>query len=170
MTEDEKVGWHHWLNGLESEQSQGDGEGQGGRHAAVHGVSKSWTRLSDWATTWGLCDSQLSLVKWSLSVSIFLVSPKMAKSWLFWVTVAAIFLTTCFKRSTTVPLWGLVRVNLNQGSWNRNPWELDHATEFWTKKKWNSTCSSLSPSKNTNISQKIEEVNFPTLPCVQFYI
>ena len=29
MTEDEMVGWHHWLNGHESEQAPGDGEGQG---------------------------------------------------------------------------------------------------------------------------------------------
>ena len=30
MTEDEMVGWHHWLNGHEFEQALGDGEGQGG--------------------------------------------------------------------------------------------------------------------------------------------
>ena len=29
MTEDEMVGWHHRLNGLEFEQALGDGEGQG---------------------------------------------------------------------------------------------------------------------------------------------
>ena len=29
-TENEMIGWHHWLNGHESEQTQGDGEGQGG--------------------------------------------------------------------------------------------------------------------------------------------
>ena len=29
MTEDERVGWHHWLNGREFEQAPGDGEGQG---------------------------------------------------------------------------------------------------------------------------------------------
>ena len=29
MTEDEMVGWHHRLNGHESEQTPGDGEGQG---------------------------------------------------------------------------------------------------------------------------------------------
>ena len=29
MTEDEMVGWHHWLNGHEFEQTPGDGEGQG---------------------------------------------------------------------------------------------------------------------------------------------
>ena len=28
-TEDEMVGWHHWLNGHEFEQSPGDGKGQG---------------------------------------------------------------------------------------------------------------------------------------------
>ena len=30
MTEDEMVGWHHWLYGHEFEQSLGDGDGQGG--------------------------------------------------------------------------------------------------------------------------------------------
>ena len=29
-TEDEMVGWHHWLNGHEFEQAQGVGDGQGG--------------------------------------------------------------------------------------------------------------------------------------------
>ena len=29
MTEDEMVGWHHWLNGHEFEQALGDGEGEG---------------------------------------------------------------------------------------------------------------------------------------------
>ena len=29
MIEDEMVGWHHWLNGHEFEQTLGDGEGQG---------------------------------------------------------------------------------------------------------------------------------------------
>ena len=30
MTEDEMVGWHHWLNGHEFEQALGIGDGQGG--------------------------------------------------------------------------------------------------------------------------------------------
>ena len=30
-TEDEMVGWHHWLDGHESEQTLGDSEGQGGQ-------------------------------------------------------------------------------------------------------------------------------------------
>ena len=30
MTEDEMVGWHHWLNGYEFEETLGIGDGQGG--------------------------------------------------------------------------------------------------------------------------------------------
>ena len=30
MTEDEMAGWHHWLNGRESEWTPGGGDGQGG--------------------------------------------------------------------------------------------------------------------------------------------
>ena len=37
MTEDETIGWHHWLNGQEFEQAPGDGEGQG-----------SWVCCSPW--------------------------------------------------------------------------------------------------------------------------
>ena len=39
MMEDKMVGWHHRLNGRESEQTPGDGEGQGSWHAAVNGVA-----------------------------------------------------------------------------------------------------------------------------------
>ena len=46
----EMVGWHEWLDGLEFEQAPGDGEGQGGWRAAVHGIAKSQTRLSNWTT------------------------------------------------------------------------------------------------------------------------
>ena len=41
------VGWYHLFNGHEFEQALGDGEGQEAWHAAVHGVTKSETRLSD---------------------------------------------------------------------------------------------------------------------------
>ena len=46
-TEDEMVGWHHWLQGHEFEHTSGDREGQGSL-AALHGVAKNRTRLSDW--------------------------------------------------------------------------------------------------------------------------
>ena len=47
MTEDEMVGWHHQLNGHEFEQTPGVGYGQEVWCAAVHGVAKSRTRLSE---------------------------------------------------------------------------------------------------------------------------
>ena len=47
MTEDERVGWHHRCNGHRFGWTLGVGDGQGGLHAAVHGVAKSRTRLSD---------------------------------------------------------------------------------------------------------------------------
>ena len=51
MTENEIVGWHHQLDGHEIEQPMGDGKGRGSLRAAVHGISKSWTQLSDCTTT-----------------------------------------------------------------------------------------------------------------------
>ena len=41
------VGWHHRLNGHEFEQALGVGDGQEAWRAALHGVIKSWRRLSD---------------------------------------------------------------------------------------------------------------------------
>ena len=43
MTEDEMVGWHHWLDGHEFEQAPGFGVGQRGLVCAVHGVTESDT-------------------------------------------------------------------------------------------------------------------------------
>ena len=42
-TEDEMVGWHHRLNGHEFEQIPETVKDRGAWHAAVHGVTKSWT-------------------------------------------------------------------------------------------------------------------------------
>ena len=47
MIEDEMVGWHPRFNGHEFEQTLGDGEGRQAWRAAVHGVAKRRTRLSD---------------------------------------------------------------------------------------------------------------------------
>ena len=48
-TEDEMVGWHHRLDGLEFEQALGVGYRQGtlSMCAAIHGVEKNQTRLRD---------------------------------------------------------------------------------------------------------------------------
>ena len=48
MTEDEMAGWHHWLDGPESEWTPGVGDGQGGLECYDSWVAKSQTWLSNW--------------------------------------------------------------------------------------------------------------------------
>ena len=50
-TEDEMVEWHHQLDGHEFEQALGDVKYREAWCAAVHGVTKSRTQVSDWKTT-----------------------------------------------------------------------------------------------------------------------
>ena len=47
-TEGEMVGWHHQLNGHEMSKLQELVMGREAWRAAVHGVVKSWTQLSNW--------------------------------------------------------------------------------------------------------------------------
>ena len=47
MTEDEMVGWHHKLNGYEFERALGVVMEREAWHAAVHGVARSQTQLSN---------------------------------------------------------------------------------------------------------------------------
>ena len=47
MTEDEMAGWHHQLNGRDLSELQELVMDREAWRAAIHGVSKSWTRLSD---------------------------------------------------------------------------------------------------------------------------
>ena len=55
-TENEMVGWHHWLNGHEFEQTAGDSEEQGSLACCSPWVSKSQTQLSNWTITTKLWD------------------------------------------------------------------------------------------------------------------
>ena len=47
-TEDEMAGWHHWLDGRESEWTLGVGDGQGGLACCYSWGHKGQTRLSNW--------------------------------------------------------------------------------------------------------------------------
>ena len=48
ITEDEIIGWHHQLNGHEFEHIPRLVTDRKAWHAALHGVAKSWTWLSNW--------------------------------------------------------------------------------------------------------------------------
>ena len=50
MTEDEIVGWHHWLLGHEFEQSPGVGDGQGSLACCSQTWLSSWIELN-WCST-----------------------------------------------------------------------------------------------------------------------
>ena len=42
------AGWHHWLDGRESEWTPGVGDDREAWRAAIHGVTKSRIQLSNW--------------------------------------------------------------------------------------------------------------------------
>ena len=92
MTEDEMVGWHRWLNG----------RGLGGLrelvmdreawHAAVHGIAKSRTWLSDWTElNW----------KWKQWQILFSWAPKSLEKCLLLARKAMTNLDSVLKRKTS---------------------------------------------------------------------
>ena len=58
-TEDEMAGWHHWLNGRESEWSPGVGDGQGGLVCC-----NLWGRKESDTTEWQIWSEPLCLLIW----------------------------------------------------------------------------------------------------------
>ena len=81
-TEDEMVGWHHRFNGHGFEQTPEDGEGQEAWCAAVHGVAKSWTYLSNWTTTtnWTLYQVNFWYVNYLNKVVLFFWKKKLRRN------------------------------------------------------------------------------------------
>ena len=62
MTEDEIVGWHHWINGHEFQQPLGAGIEQGSLANCSLWVANSWTWLSYWTNySWIMCKKNLGL-------------------------------------------------------------------------------------------------------------
>ena len=67
-TEDEMAGWHHWLDGCESEWTPGVGDGQGGLACCDSWGQKesdateqlNWTELNDYITTMYLAGGHIS--------------------------------------------------------------------------------------------------------------
>ena len=96
---DEMVGRHHWLNAQNLGKLQEIVKDRKAWHAAVHGVAKSWTRLSDWTANNSRMDRgfltcprvlttlQLSLEKWRIiQLTNFLSSGPLSGSQLWWLS------------------------------------------------------------------------------------
>ena len=69
-TEDQMVGWHHWLDGHEFEQAPELVKARKAWRATVHGVAKSQTQLSDW-TTFVIKDATLRIKKQIITFPIY---------------------------------------------------------------------------------------------------
>ena len=88
-TEDEIVGWHHWLNGRESEWTPGVGDGQGGLACCNSWGCKeldmtewlNWTELNSWCPGNPLQYSCLENLCGQRSLASY--SPWVAKSWIW---------------------------------------------------------------------------------------
>ena len=70
-TGDERVGWHHWLDGREFEQALGGGGGQGRLKCCSPAVTKGWVWLGDWTT---MRDSLVFTAGWEAVVRLLLAS------------------------------------------------------------------------------------------------
>ena len=76
MTEDEMVGWHHWLDGHECEWTPGVGDGQGGLACC-----NSWVRKESDTTEW--LNWTESLIAMTLKISFLTLTPNIIFSLTF---------------------------------------------------------------------------------------
>ena len=82
MTEDEMVGWHHWLNGHEFEQALGVGDGQRslaccspwGLKELDMTEQMNWTELNLKQPRWCWSDHWWSICKWLLEIAMLFLN------------------------------------------------------------------------------------------------
>ena len=127
LTEDEMVGWHHWLNGHKFEQTQGMVKDKEAWHVAVHGVTKTWIQLSNWTTTtkswwlntmWGFGEGfELGAGRWGKGRNCHSIIETIGKVWIW--TVYLIILNRC-KIFQILYLWLYSRLLLFLGNIHKN--------------------------------------------------
>ena len=129
--EDEMVGWHHWLNGHESEQTPGDGEGWGSPvfcnpsgHSVRHGLVTEWQQH--------LFPPSISSVVCRFSLSHFTFPGKVGTSSSSWPWMADLSLPHVALTSSTT---SIPRVLL-----------IPHLRKFspTSPSKWQIACNSVS--------------------------
>ena len=107
MTEDEMAGWHHWLNGRESEWTPGVGDWQGGLVCC-----KSWGH-KELDTT-----EQLNWTEWLMTLNIFscayfchcyyIFFQKMSSNYLLsFVFFKYLFIWECWVFDAAHGIWGV---------------------------------------------------------------
>ena len=76
MTEDEMFGWHHWLNGLESEQALGVSDGQGGLVCCslLGGKDLAMTEQLNWTEPKIQILAMFSLVPWNKNLLVHFIT------------------------------------------------------------------------------------------------
>ena len=106
-TEDEMVGWHHWLNGHEFEQTRGDGKGQGSMVCCSpwgHKGSKSCHKGHDKNLLQQLLDliktsSLLSSIFWLFFTSLLLITCLPSLCGIFWFSSLCPLFLCCLMKS-----------------------------------------------------------------------
>ena len=113
-TEDEMVGWHHWLKGHESEQALGVGDGQGSLACCSpwgHRVGHNWVTELNWVIldcqmAWCLC-----LPEWPSAWANFFSSQPSAYAPN--QQILGTLVIDCFLASPQLtPLWNLILFSL----------------------------------------------------------
>jgi len=148
-TEDEMAGWHHWLDGRESEWTLGVGDGdREAWRAAIHGVTKSRTWLSDWSDLiWSdFIDCSVYLL---ISISLFIL---LSLSFFWWHLQ---FWVVTFLNSHLSDRFLMIRLWLWRRKWQPTPvflpgesqdggawWAAVYGVaQSWTHLKWRSSSS-----------------------------
>ena len=105
--QDEIVGWYHRLGGLQFEQLWKLVMDREAWHAAIHGVEKSWTWLSDWIQFYMLMSGLVYSIHFEEGLEI-------ARDWatahslVFWQCLGTIMAPLCVAFSLLIEDQGLV--------------------------------------------------------------
>ena len=133
-TEDEMAGWHHWLDGRESEWTPGVGDGQGGLACC-----DSWGRKESDMTEWLIWSDLIlktiqklhsthksvnalscprALYEWGPLMSLALAHGNLScPSKPFWFSFCSLNTPNSFSAQRFCTFWSFCPENYSQGSW-----------------------------------------------------